>query len=458
MKRRARTVIIVWTALLVLCMVAAPAQALDSTKRVLPNGLTVLTVERTNLPVVMVSLLIQASQLNEERKQAGVAYLTGKMLTEGTQKRTAQAISGEIEFIGASLHVSTTPDFTTMSLSVLKKDVEKGFEILSDVLLHPSFPQDELKRKKDLIKGSLRQKEEEPSYVAEKTFIREVFGTRPYGLPVEGTIEAIDAISRSDVTGFYSAYYLPGRATISIVGDLTKAEVDSLIARYFGEWKAGEPPAAAVGAEDHGTTTTLTGPKVIDIQKDITQANIIVGHGGISRENPDYYAVSVMNYILGGGGFASRLMKIVRDDMGLVYSIYSTFVPYKEPGYFQVEAQTKNESAVTVIREILSQMHRMKTEMVSEEELKDAKSYLTGSFPRRLETSRKIADFLTAVQFYKLGDDYVEKYPGYINAVTREDVMRVAKKYLYDTRYVLVAVGNRELMRLSELKLPEEVH
>ncbi|HSB51367.1 MAG TPA: hypothetical protein VLD40_01785, partial [Dissulfurispiraceae bacterium] len=110
------------------------------------------------------------------------------------------------------------------------------------------------------------------------------------------------------------------------------------------------------------------------------------------------------------------------------------------------------------IREILGQMHRMKTEMVSEEELKDAKSYLTGSFPRRLETSRKIADFLTAVQFYRLGDDYVEKYPGYINAVTREDVLRVAKKYLDDARYVLVAVGNRELMKLSELKLPEEVH
>ncbi|HSB52198.1 MAG TPA: pitrilysin family protein, partial [Dissulfurispiraceae bacterium] len=421
MKRRARSVIVLWTALLVLCTVAAPAQALDSTKRVLPNGLTVLTVERTNLPVVMVSLLIQASQLNEERKQAGVAYLTGKMLTEGTQKRTAKAISEEIEFIGASLDISTTPDFTTVSLSVLKKDAEKGFDILSDVLLHPSFPEDELKRKKDLIKGSLRQKEEEPSYVAEKAFIREVFGTLPYGLPVEGTTQTIDALSRSDVTGFYRAYYLPSRATLSIVGDLTKAEVDSLIARYFGEWKAGEPPAAGVGAEDQGKTTALRGPKVVEIQKDITQANIIVGHGGISRENPDYYAVSVMNYIFGGGGFASRLMKTVRDDMGLVYSIYSTFVPYKEPGYFQVEAQTKNESAVTVIREILSQMHRMKTEMVSDEELKDAKSYLTGSFPRRLETSRKIADFLTAVEFYRLGDDYVEKYPGYITAVTRED-------------------------------------
>jgi zinc protease len=165
-----------------------------------------------------------------------------------------------------------------------------------------------------------------------------------------------------------------------------------------------------------------------------------------------------MNYILGGGGFASRLMKVVRDDMGLAYSIYSTFSPNKEPGYFQVEVQTKNESASTVIVEILGQLKKMTTEHVSDRELQDAKSFLKGSFPRRLETTRKIGDFLSAVRFFNLGDDYIEKYPGYVDAVTKEDVLRVARKYLDDTSYVLVVVGKKAEMNLAELQRPEQPH
>ena len=156
-----------------------------------------------------------------------------------------------------------------------------------------------------------------------------------------------------------------------------------------------------------------------------------------------------MNYILGGGGFASRLMKSVRDDMGLAYSIHSLFSANKETGRFEVEVQTKNESAATVVREILKQIKHIKTECVTEDELGDAKSYLTGSFPRRLETSRKIADFLAVSQFYNLGDDYIEKYPEHINKVTKEDVLRVAKKYLDDENYILVVVGNQKIIKIK---------
>jgi zinc protease len=184
--------------------------------------------------------------------------------------------------------------------------------------------------------------------------------------------------------------------------------------------------------------------KVIKIDRDLTQANIVLGHIGISRENPDYYAVSVMNYILGGGGFSSRLMQSIRDSMGLAYDVHSFFRPYKESGTFEIGVQTKNESAQIALDEISKQLERIRKEHVSDEELSEAKSYLTGSFSRRLDTNRKIADFLASVEFYNLGDDYVKKYADYINAVTKEDVLRVAQKYLDPEQYILVVVANQK--------------
>ena len=182
--------------------------------------------------------------------------------------------------------------------------------------------------------------------------------------------------------------------------------------------------------------------KVIKIQKNLKQANIILGHLGIRRDNPDYYAVSVMNYILGGGGFASRLMDNIRDNKGLAYDVHSFFSANKYAGSFQAGLQTKNESANTAIIEVFREMERIKAEPVSDKELSDAKSYLTGSFPLRIDSNRKIAGFLTAVEYYGLGLDYIDNYKKYIEAVTNEDIMRVAKKYLHTNNFVLVVVGD----------------
>ncbi|GER93690.1 insulinase family protein [hot springs metagenome] len=424
-------------------------------KHTLSNGLTVLHAERHNLPIVMVTLLIKASPLNEPDDKAGIAYLTAKMLTEGTKKRKASEISEEIEFMGASLDASTSSDYTTISLSVLRKDVEKGFEIFSDVLQNPLFPEEEIKRKKEIIKGSLMQSEEDPSFVASKTFIKEVFGDHPYGRLVNGSIETIDSIKRGDIVKFYNEHYISDNAILSVVGDITPNELNSLIDKYLGRWKTGDKSQQTEVRIQ--TEKKHKDKKIVIIDKNITQANIIFGHRGIARDNPDYYAVSVMNYILGGGGFASRLMKVLRDDMGLTYSIYSSFSGNKEIGQFEVEVQTKNESAGTAIREILKQINKIKTEAVTEQELNDAKAYLTGSFPRRLETSKRIADFLAAVEFYKLGDDYIKRYPDYINQVTKEDVLRVAKKYLNSENYVLVIVGDKKKIDLSYLQPSENI-
>jgi zinc protease len=185
------------------------------------------------------------------------------------------------------------------------------------------------------------------------------------------------------------------------------------------------------------------------MDKNITQANIAMGQVGISRENPDFYAVVVMNYILGGGGFSSRLMDNIRDNRGLAYDVRSSFAAQKEPGAFRVWTQTKSESANEAIAEIFKELKRIRTEPVSDKELADAKAYLTGSFPLRMDTSAKIAGMLTAIEIYHLGLDYPQRYASLINGVTKEDILRVAKKYIDPDHMVMVVLGNQEKIKLK---------
>ena len=426
------------------CLLSTDVYALNVKRTTLQNSLIVLHSEEHSLPIVMVTLLVKASQLNEPKDKAGLANLAAELLLEGTKHRKSTDISEEIEFLGASLDTSTGRDYTTISLSVLKKDINKGFELFSDILLNPTFPQQEIDREKELIKGSLRQSEEDPSFIAERTFRKEVFGEHPYGRLTEGSAETIGNIKREDLIKFYSDYFLPNNSILSIVGDLTEDELTALIKKYLDDWKKADLPPITANKLDEKKTK-----RVVKLDKDLSQANILLGHIGISRDKPDYYAVSIMNYIFGGGGFSSRLMQSIRDEMGLAYDVDSSFSLNKEKGLFQVEVQTKNESADLVISEILKQMERIRKEYVSDEELTDAKSYLTGSFPRRLDTNRKIADFLTLVEFYNLGLDYIEKYSTYINSVTKEDILRVARKYLDPENYVLVIVANQKKAALK---------
>ena len=427
------------------CLLPTNAFALNVKKTTLQNGLIVLYSEEHSLPILMLTLLVKASPLNEPKDKAGLANLTAELLLEGTRHRTSTDISEEIEFLGASLDTSTSSDYTTVTLSVLKKDINKGLELFSDILLNPVFPQQEIERKKEIIKGSLKHREEDPSFIAERTFRNEVFGEHPYGRLTEGLGETIDSIKREDLIRFYSDYFLPNNSILSIVGDLTEEELNVLVKGYLDNWARANLPPMLPRVFDQTKITKI----IKKIDKDLTQASIILGNIGISRNNPDYYAVSIMNYILGGGGFSSRLMQSIRDDMGLAYDVNSSFSTNKEKGIFQIEVQTKNESAGLVISEIVKQMKRIQKEEVSDDELADAKSYLTGSFMRRLDTNRKIADFLALVEFYNLGFDYIVKYPVYINSITKKDILRVAKKYLNSENYVLVVVANQKKAALK---------
>jgi zinc protease len=421
------------------------SHAIEINRTVLENGLTLLIVERHDLPIVKVAVGVKAGSVTEPDEKAGLAALTAELLTSGTAKRTASRISEEADFVGASIGASGGNDYATVSLSVLKKDLNLGFDLLSDIILNPSFPENELNKQRERIKGALKAREEDPDFVASREFRKAVFGSHPYGRLVSGTPESLDRIRRDDVVQFHSAYYVPNNATMSVVGDITPDEVNGLVKRYFSGWNSGDlhisPPQRA---------GQLKGIKIITVDKDLTQANIIFGHEGISRDNPDYYAVQVMNHILGGGGFESRLMQNIREQKGLAYDVYSFFDANKYEGAFQVGVQTKNESTNTAIEEILKEIGRIRDTMVTDAELADAKSFLTGSFPLRLETGQRIASFLLAVEFYGLGMDYIDRYPDYINRVTKEDVLQMARKYLDPANFVLVVVADQKKAALKK--------
>ncbi len=406
-------------------------------REVLPNNMVLLHAERKAIPIVTVVLAVKAGSIAEPAEKAGLAYLTAALLNEGTKKRSSREISEAIEFVGGSLSASAGADYATVSLSVLKKDIDLGFDLLSDVIMNPVFNEDEIRRKIRITKNRLIQQNEEPGVVASIAFSKAVFGEHPYGRQVQGSPESLDLISRQDIVDFHSAFFVPDNAILSVVGDISREELGALLKKHLGNWQQKSIPSRSLPG-----TGAKKSPVVIKENRDLTQANIILGHIGITRDNPDYYAVLVMNYILGGGGFASRLMDNIRDSRGLAYDVHSYFAANRFSGSFQVGLQTKNESANTAINEVLKEMQRMRTEYVSDRELQDARAYLTGSLPLRIDSNSKIAGFVISLEYHNLGMDYVNKYPALINGVSKEDVLRVALKYLDPENYILVVVGS----------------
>jgi zinc protease len=412
-------------------------QAMPPVQRsVLPNQLVLLVSEEHSLPFVTVQLLVDAGSWRDPRGEEGLAYLTAKGLLSGTSTHTGPALQEALDFMGASLSATAGRDYATLSLQVLKKDLDRGLELFTNALTQPIFPEDELHREVERTLAAMQAQEDEAGEVAEKAFHKALFPTSPYGHPVEGTPASLPTLTREAVMRFYRGYYHPNNAILAVVGDITAGEVEAKLLPRLATWPTGDIP-----------TTTFSsafeqGPQTITIDRAITQANIILGHVGISRENPDFYALSVMNYILGGGGFASRLVEEIRDKRGLAYSVASFFEAGKYPGAFQIVLQTKNASAREAIALAVQQMERMRTELVPENELEAAKKALIGSFPLRLGTQAQLATFLTQVEYYGLGLDYPATYPSRITSIRSQDVLRVAQAYLHPQHSILVIVAN----------------
>lgn len=442
-KRRYNPIILAMVLLTIASTSASAAEPLGK-RIVLDNGMVLLLSEKHEIPMVTVSMAIKAGNTAEPEGRAGLASLTASLLTQGTTQRTASRISSEIDFIGGSLSVSGGDDFASAGLRVLKKDLRTGIDLLADVLMHPVFDQKEIDRKVKETLASIQRQKEEPNVVANEAFQKAVYGNHAYGRTNEDVAAYLQKLIRQDVVDFYAARYSPNNSLIAVVGDVSEQELIPLLNDYFKGWKKRELPVPSPAAPP--AMKDMTTQK---IDRKITQANINLGHIGISRENPDYYAVSVMNFILGGGGFSSRLMDNIRDNRGLAYDVHSSFSAQKEPGAYTVSIQTKNESANEVISETIREIRRIQDESVTDKELEDAKAYLTGSFPLRMDTYAKIAGMMTSAEIYNLGLDYPEKYPVLIRALTRADIQRAAKKYLNPDKMVIVVVADQEKAKLK---------
>jgi len=425
--------------ILSICLLALPATAnMVPQRSVLGNGMILLTSEQRALPMVSIELLIDAGSRHDMPKQEGLANLTARLLTYGTQRRTALQISETLDFIGAGLSAGCGEDLATVSMTVLKKDLATGLELLAEVLTQSTFPQEEIDRQKQSIIASIKAREENPGDIAQRRFAAALYPQSPYGRPVEGSEASVKGLEPQSLRAFYERYYRPNRTILSVVGDVSHQEIARALNQAFRSWPKGEPATAPLAPSKVGSGETL------QVNKDLTQANIILGHAGVGRENPDYYAIQVMNYILGGGGFSSRTLDSIRNERGLAYSVYSYFSAEKGHGTFELVMQTKNETALEAIRIAKAEIRRMREDLVTEEELSDAKDYLTGSFPLRFDTNRKVANFLAQVEYFQLGLDYPDRYADLIRKVTREDVQHVAEKYLKPEALITVIVANQK--------------
>ncbi len=405
----------------------------------LNNGGKIKYLYRNSIPIVYITVLIPASSLDETKPSQ--AYLTAHMLTHGTKNRSARKIEDEIDFLAISVEKKITHDYTMLTLSTTKRHLKEAVEIFFDILRNPTFPEEEFTKEISILEKSLKQMEEDPSFIANKKLLKSIFGEHPYGRPLEGEPESLRNLNRQDLVDFYDKFYKPEKMIFSFVGDINEKELLELKKNFLDNW-IGKSSERKISPPKF-----LKRDKPLEIhvkRDDLAQSTIVFGYEGISRKDPDFYAFSVMNYILGGGGLTSRLAKKVREEKGLAYSVYSSFTPYLFPGLFYIEAKTKAENTNNVIKIIIDEIKEISSKGVTEEELKEAKLFLTGSLPLRIDTMRKISEFMPLLDFYELGDDYFTKYTNYIDNVSGQDIMKITKRILHEN-HIVVIVGPQSL-------------
>jgi len=406
----------------------------------LSNGAVLLVSEQHLLPMVTVGIAFDAGSRRDPKGKEGLAELTANSLTQGTKDLTATEFNQKVDFMGSEISVGAGRDSAEADFTSLKKYEDQTLSLLAQVLTNPGLRPADIERKRAEMVAAITAQEESPSYVAEVTFGKTLFGPdNPYGHPSEGFKDTTAKLTPEDVTKFYHDFYKMGGAVIAVAGDVTADEIKAKLETQFASLQGTVPAQPAPPAP-----TVAPGLHPVLINQNVAQATAVLGFGGVERSNPDYYRLQVMNHILGGGGLTSRLMQEVRSKKGLAYGVGSGFDAGKFPGSFRAILQTKNKSANEAIAEVLRQIRLMQEQPVTNEELSSTKKYLVGSFPLKYDTLGKIDSFMLQVELYGLGLDYPERYPKLVDDVTKDDVLAGAKKYLHPDAAILVVVANQQ--------------
>jgi zinc protease len=422
-----------------ICIAAAlvlPASAGPIAHReVLPNGAVLLVAERPAIPIVVLRVYVRAGSVYDPADAGGLANLTANLLTRGTAKRTGPELDRAIEFVGGSLEGDAGRDGAAVALSVLKKDLTLGLDLLAEVLLQPTFPEAELKRRSEEVAAGIERSEQDPQTVAGRAIAELIFPGHPYSRPVSGTVESVRRLTREQVVAFHRENYRPDGAIIAVVGDVTRDEVRREIMARLGAWSGPTSPRPLI-------PPAPASPPVESrrIERELTQATVSLARPGIRQDHPDYFPLVVANYILGGGS-ASRLYTKVREERGLAYSVYSGLGHGRYGASYFVGLQTRLEAVDDAVRLVKEEMGRMGRESVTSRELDSAKSYLIGSYPLRTDTSGKMAGLLVSVEENELGLDWPDRFKAGVSRVTAADVRRVATTYMDSATLSSVIVG-----------------
>lgn len=416
----------------------------------LENGLRIVVVEHRELPVVQMQLVIRSGADAVIAGKAGVANLTADMLDEGTKTRTALQIADELDFIGASAATAANYDASIGNLLTLKEHLHSAMTIFSDIILNPNFPENEFERLKSELLTDLLAQKVRPDIIASNIFNAKVFGTRhPYSQSIDGSEETVKNISLNDLKEFYNNYYAPNNASIIIVGDINLTEAVKVVKQFFGSWKKKDIPPLVLFNPQISTENII----YLINKNDAPQSQIRIGNIGIERSSPDFYAVNILNQIIGASN--GRLFLNLRETKGYTYGAYANYAMRKSAGPFVAYAGVKTDVTDSALIEFLKEFNRIRNEIVTNAEFELYKTAVIQRLPRVLETPAQIASQLMALELFNLSDDFfstlVEKY----QAITPVDIQRAAQKYLHPQNLTVVVVGDEKNIKekIEKLKI-----
>ncbi len=416
---------------------------------VLAQGMRAYIQEDRSLPLVNLQAIIHFGDLYVPREKAGLASLFQETLIKGgTKTREGSAIEERLDFLGASLNFMVAERVSTLSLSILSKDLEEGLDLFFDVLINPEFREESLKIAKGRLIEQLKTANDAPSTVLSREYERLLYGDHP--LTYQPTKATIEGITREDLKAFQTKYFFPRNIILAVAGDFSKKSLVEKINKYVSRWKN-----QTLAFPSLPKNFPEVEPGVYFIQKKINQGYVSLGHLGIEDTNPDYFAVQVMNFILGGGSFTSRITSKVRSDEGLAYNTGSRFTyRWGFPGTFSGYVQTKSSTVAYAISLILKECERIRQELVSDAEMETAINYYLESFSDFFSNPITVMRNFAMLELQGKPWDYYKTYRDRVRAVTKEKVLEVAKKYIHPEKMAIMIVGDWEPCNQGDQKFP----
>lgn len=420
---------------LVLLLWTLPAGAVTVERVVSPKGIEAWLVQDHANPILSLSLAFRGGAALDPAPKAGLANMVSGLLDEGAGPYDSLAFQQKVEDLAIEIGFDASKDTFRGTLKTLTAHRDTAFELLRLTLTQPRFDKEPVERIRSQILAGLLRELQDPNAVASREFSRVIFAGHPYAHAVRGNPETVKAVQVADLRAFVKANFARDRLVLGVVGDITPEQLAPLLDATFGTL-----PAAAAAVRIPDTTPGAAGRLQV-ITRDNPQSVALFGQPGIKRDDPDWYAAYVMNYVLGGGGFASRLTEQVREKRGLAYSVYSYLIPMDHAAVVMGGVATENGRLAESLELIRAEFARMRDHGLTEKELADAKTYLTGSFPLQLDSTAAIAGLLVQMRLDRLGIDYLDKRNGYIEAVTQEQVLTVARRLLSPDTLTTVVVG-----------------